>query len=421
MVDEIQRAPELLNEIHRLIESRKLRFALTGSSARKLRRKGVNLLAGRALTRYMHPLTALELGKDFDLKRALSYGCLPLACTSDEPQDFLKSYVATYLREEVQQEGLARNIGAFSRFLEAASFSQGSVLNMTAVARECAVSVKVVEDYFSILEDLLIAVRLPVFSRRAKRRMVAHPKFYYFDAGVFQTIRPRGPLDAPEQIHGPALETLFLQQVRAVNDYKDLGYRLHYWRTSSGDEVDFVLYGDRGLRAFEVKMASSVRPDDLRSLLRAARALRGGVRVDPDAAVAGLVTIASPHLGTPWAELGNFLGSTPAAWMAPFMGFGTLNRSQALYHDLSREHPRNLLGWLNRTPHPIATYVSVVRVVDGRRPELGDSLAYGAAQDLNAVPALAGRAETVFSPGDHGLRPDDGLLLVSILGRMTPQ
>jgi predicted AAA+ superfamily ATPase len=268
VVDEIQRAPELLNEIHRLIESRKLRFALTGSSARKLRRKGVNLLAGRALTRYMHPLTALELGKDFDLKRALSHGCLPLACTSDEPQDFLKSYVATYLREEVQQEGLARNIGAFSRFLEAASFSQGSVLNMTAVARECAVSVKVVEDYFSILEDLLIAVRLPVFSRRAKRRMVAHPKFYYFDAGVFQTIRPRGPLDAPEQIHGPALETLFLQQVRAVNDYKDLGYRLHYWRTSTGDEVDFVLYGDRGLRAFEVKMASSVRPDDLRSLLR---------------------------------------------------------------------------------------------------------------------------------------------------------
>lgn len=268
VVDEIQRAPELLNEIHRLIESRKLRFALTGSSARKLRRKGVNLLAGRALTRYMHPLTALELGKDFDLKRALSYGCLPLACTSDEPQDFLKSYVATYFREEVQQEGLARNIGAFSRFLEAASFSQGSVLNMTAVARECAVSVKVVEDYFSILEDLLIAVRLPVFSRRAKRRMVAHPKFYYFDAGVFQTIRPRGPLDAPEQIHGPALETLFLQQVRAINDYKNLGYRLHYWRTSTGDEVDFVLYGDRGLRAFEVKMAGSVRPDDLRSLLR---------------------------------------------------------------------------------------------------------------------------------------------------------
>ncbi len=268
IVDEVQRVPELLNEVHRLIESRKLRFALTGSSARKLRGRGVNLLAGRAVTRHMHPLTALELGKDFDLKRALRYGCLPFACTSESPQDYLKSYAATYLREEVQQEGLTRNIGAFGRFLEAASFSQGGVLNMAAVARECAVSVKVVEDYFSILEDLLIAVRLPVFTKRAKRRLLAHPKFYYFDVGVFQAIRPRGPMDAPEQIHGPALETLFLQQARALNDYKDLGYRLHYWRTATGDEVDFVLYGERGLRAFEVKMAHNVRPDDLRSLLR---------------------------------------------------------------------------------------------------------------------------------------------------------
>jgi predicted AAA+ superfamily ATPase len=268
VVDEIQRVPELLNEVHRLIESRRLRFVLTGSSARKLRQRGVNLLAGRALTHQLHPLMASELGSDFDLKRALRWGCLPLACTSEKPQDYLNSYAATYLREEVQQEGFARNIGAFSRFLEAASFSQASVLNMAAVARECAVSAKVVEDYFSILEDLLIAVRLPVFTRHAKRRMIAHPKFYYFDAGVFQAIRPRGPLDAPEQIHGAALETLFLQQVRALNDYAALGYRLHYWRTSTGDEVDFVLYGERGLRAFEVKMARNIRPDDLRALQR---------------------------------------------------------------------------------------------------------------------------------------------------------
>jgi len=268
VVDEVQRAPELLNEVHRLIESRRLRFVLTGSSARKLRRRGVNLLAGRALTRRMHPLTALELGKDFDLKRALRWGCLPLACTSENPQDYVNSYAASYLREEVQQEGFARNISAFGRFLEAASFSQGSVLNMAAVARECAVSAKVVEDYFSILEDLLIAVRVPVFTKRAKRRLIAHPKFFYFDAGVFQAIRPRGPLDAPEQIHGAALETLFLEQVRALNDYRDLGYRLHYWRTATGDEVDFVLYGERGLRAFEVKMAQRIRHDDLRGLLR---------------------------------------------------------------------------------------------------------------------------------------------------------
>ncbi|MBI1991904.1 MAG: ATP-binding protein [Candidatus Omnitrophica bacterium] len=268
VVDEVQRVPELLNEVHRLIESRRLRFVLTGSSARKLRGRGVNLLAGRALTRHMHPLTAVELGKHFDLQRALRYGCLPLACTSRNPQAYLQSYTATYLREEVQQEGFARNIGAFSRFLEAASFSQGSVLNMAAVARDCAISAKVVEDYFSILEDLLIAIRLPVFAKRAKRRLITHPKFYYFDAGVFQAVRPRGPLDAPEQIHGAALETLFLQQVRAINDYGDLGYRLHFWRTATGDEVDFVLYGERGLRAFEVTMADRIRHDDLSGLRR---------------------------------------------------------------------------------------------------------------------------------------------------------
>jgi len=268
VLDEIQRLPDLLNEVHRLIESRRLRFVLTGSSARKLRRRGVNLLAGRALTRFMHPLTASEIGRDFDLKRALQYGCLPFACTEPDPGDYLKSYVTTYLREEVQQEGFARNLAAFARFLEAASFSQGSVLNMAAVARESAVGPKVVEDYFGVLEDLLIAVRLPVFTKRAKRRVVAHPKFYFFDAGVFLAIRPRGPLDAVEEIRGAALETLVLQHLRAMNDYLGLGYALHYWRTGAGDEVDFVLYGERGLVAFEVKTTPRVRPDDLRGLLR---------------------------------------------------------------------------------------------------------------------------------------------------------
>lgn len=266
VLDEVQRVPELLNEVHRLIEGRKLRFILSGSSARKLRRKGVNLLAGRALTRHMHPLTASELGSDFDLSRVLRFGCLPFACTTARPRDYLKSYVATYLREEVQQEGLVRNLGAFGRFLEAVSFSQGQLLSMAGIGRDCSVSPKVVEDYLSILEDLLIATRVPVFAKRAKRRLVAHPKFYLFDTGVFQAIRPRGPLDSPEEIEGPALETLFLQQVSAVNDYLELGYDINYWRTAAGEEVDFVLYGERGLYAFEIKRSQTVRDEDFKGI-----------------------------------------------------------------------------------------------------------------------------------------------------------
>jgi predicted AAA+ superfamily ATPase len=268
VLDEIQRLPELLNEVHRLIEGRRLRFVLTGSSVRKLRRRGVNLLAGRALTRHMHPLTAAELGRDFDLRRALRHGCLPFACADPDPREYLASYVTTYLREEVQQEGFARNLAGFARFLETASLAQGAVLNRAAVARESAVNTKVVEDYFSILEDLLIAVRLPVFARRAKRRVLAHPKFYFFDAGVFQAIRPRGPLDTPDEIRGVALETLVLQHLRALNDCEGLGYALHYWRTAAGDEVDFVLYGERGLKAVEVKGTHVPRSEDLRGLRR---------------------------------------------------------------------------------------------------------------------------------------------------------
>lgn len=266
IIDEIQKIPPLLDEVHRLIENRGLRFVLTGSSARKLRRGGVNLLAGRALTREMHPLTAGELGIDFNLERSWRFGHLPAVFSEPDPDAFLKSYVQTYMREEVIQEGLTRNIGAFARFLEAASFSQAGVLNVTEVARECAVERKVVEGYFQILEDILLAVRLPVFSRRVKRRLVSHPKFYFFDAGVFRALRPRGPLDLPEESEGAALETLVLQELRAVNAALDLGYTIYYWRTASGLEVDFVLYGEAGLLAIEVKRSTRPRKDDGRGL-----------------------------------------------------------------------------------------------------------------------------------------------------------
>jgi predicted AAA+ superfamily ATPase len=266
VIDEVQRIPELLNEVHRLIEARACRFVLTGSSARKLRRGGTNLLAGRALTYAMHPLTAVELGHDFNLDRSLAFGQLPSVHVESDPKAYLESYVKTYLREEIQQEGLVRKLGPFTRFLEAASFSQASVLNISAVARDCAVERKVVENYFSILEDLLIATLVPVFAKRAKRRLAIHPKFFFFDVGLYRTLRPKGPLDRPEQIEGHALETLVFQELRAVNDYLRLGYSIHYWRSADGREVDFVLYGEKGIRAFEITRAARLRSPDFSGL-----------------------------------------------------------------------------------------------------------------------------------------------------------
>lgn len=266
VIDEVQKIPELLDEVHRLIEKYHYKFVLTGSSARKLKRKGVNLLAGRALTYFMYPLTVEELGKDFRLDHSLQFGHLPSACVESDPKKYLESYVKTYLQEEVQQEGLTRNLGAFSRFLEVASFSQGSILNVSEISRECATERKVVENYFGILEDLLLACRLPVFTKRAKRRMVTHCKLYFFDAGVFRTLRPAGPLDRPEEAEGAAFETLFFQELRAVNAYHDLGYNLSYWRTSNNQEVDFIAYGKGGIKAFEIKRSGRISRYDLSGL-----------------------------------------------------------------------------------------------------------------------------------------------------------
>ena len=256
IIDEVQRIPELLHEVHRLIETKKYRFILTGSSPRKLKRKGPNLLAGRALTLSMLPLSVAELGDDFQLEHSLRYGQLPSVYTEADPKKYLEAYVRTYLEEEIRQEGLTRNLSAFARFLEAASFSQGSLLNISSVARECHVERKVVESYFSILEDLMIGYRIPIFSKKAKRRLVVHPKFYFFDVGVYRTLRPMGPLDAPEEVDGIALETLFLQEFIALNSALDLGYKISYWRTSNAMEVDFILYGPKGLLTFEIKRTS---------------------------------------------------------------------------------------------------------------------------------------------------------------------
>jgi predicted AAA+ superfamily ATPase len=266
VIDEVQRLPRLLDEVHRLIERRRWRFVLTGSSARKLRRGGANLLAGRARTLTMHPLTAAELGDRFDLRRSARYGQLPGVYVEDDPARYLASYAGTYLREEVQAEALTRNLDAFTRFLVAASFSQAAVLSVSAVARDVGLPRKTVEGYFQLLDDLLLAIRLPVFARRARRPMASHTKFYFFDAGVCRALRPTGPLDSADEIDGPAIETLVLQELRATNDNLGLGYQLFHWRTRDHREVDFVLYGDRGLLAIEVKRSGRFRDDDLATL-----------------------------------------------------------------------------------------------------------------------------------------------------------
>lgn len=266
IIDEVQRVPELLNEVHRLIEKYKYRFVLTGSNARKIKRKGSNLLAGRALTYTLYPFTATELKEDFDLEHSLKYGYLPCVYTEENPKGYLESYVKTYLEEEIWQEGLTRNLSAFSRFLETASFSQASLLNISEIARECAVERKVVENYFNILESLLIAYRIPVFKKKAKRRVTAHPKFYFFDVGVYRILRPMGPLDMPEEAEGAAMETLLFQELNAINSSLNLGYNIHYWRSSNNIEVDFVLYGDKGIKAFEIKRTAKISPAMVRGL-----------------------------------------------------------------------------------------------------------------------------------------------------------
>jgi uncharacterized protein len=266
ILDEVQRAPELLNEVHRLIEAQHIQFILTGSSARALRRRGVNLLAGRALTYRMHPLTAAELKSDFSLDHALTWGHLPATFSEPLRDEYLQAYVANYLREEVQQEGLVRSMAVFSRFLETASFSQASLLNMANIAREVGVDRKTVAGYFQILEDLLLATIIPVFTKRAQRKLVSHHKFYFFDAGVYRTIRPMGPYDRLDEAEGAALETLVYQELSALNDYLQLGYSLYFWRTGSGLEVDFVLYGKRGVMAIEVKRTAKIQSDELKGL-----------------------------------------------------------------------------------------------------------------------------------------------------------
>ncbi len=266
VIDEIQRVPELLSVVHAILESPSPpRFVLTGSSARKLRRGDVNLLGGRALHCTLHPFMAAEL-PTFDLERALATGLVPLVVDARDPERSLGAYASVYIDQEVRAEGLTRNVGGFARFLEAISFSHGGQLNISSIARECEVERKAVAGYVSILEDLLVAFRLPVFRKRAKRATVARDKVYLFDTGVFRSLRPTGPLDRPGEIDGQALEGLVAQHLRAWAAYSPGDASVYFWRTRGGSEVDFVVYGEAGFHAFEVKNARRVHASDLRAL-----------------------------------------------------------------------------------------------------------------------------------------------------------
>jgi predicted AAA+ superfamily ATPase len=261
VIDEIQRLPDLLNEVHRLIEGRGIRFLLTGSSARKLRRRGVNLLGGRARIHYLHPLTSQELGDRFDLPRVVERGLLPSIYFSDDPRADLQAYAGLYLQQEVVAEGATRNVPAFSRFLKVAAHCNGTIVNFTNVASDAQVARTTVYEYFDILKDTLVLYELPPWRRTIKRKPLAASKYYFFDVGVVaclqgRTFRP----GTPE--FGEALETVLMHELVSYRDYIS-GEPLSYWRSTSGFEVDFLL-GDH--TAVQVKAKETVSPQDLKSL-----------------------------------------------------------------------------------------------------------------------------------------------------------
>ncbi|MSR20788.1 MAG: ATP-binding protein [Gemmatimonadetes bacterium] len=265
VLDEVQRVPELLNAVHQLIERDRRRFVLSGSSARKLRRAGTNLLGGRAAMTTLGPFLAAELGDDFSLDDALRVGLIPLILASPEPERALRDYAGLYVREEVRAEALVRSHGDFSRFLEVIAFSHASPVNISDIARDCAITRRTAEGYLGVLEDLLLGARLPPFTRGAVRATIAHPKFYYFDAGLYQSLLPAGPLDRPSEAGGAALEGIVVQHLRAwASDAGD--HTVSFWRTRTGLEVDIVLYGPEEFIAVEVKLSRTVKSSDLSGL-----------------------------------------------------------------------------------------------------------------------------------------------------------
>ncbi len=290
-VDEIQRVPELLDEVHGLIERTKVRFLLTGSSARKLKRHGANLLAGRASVRHLHPFTLRELGDRFSLDRVLSFGSLPPVATADEATaiDILRAYVDTYLREEIQAEALVRNIGGFSRLLDVVAAECGSVVNFSALGREAGIATRTVQEYFQLLEDTLILHRLEPWRKSARARMISHPRFYLFDTGVTNALARRLSAAPDSALFGRLFEQWVVLESLRLLDYRQSEARLFFWRTHNGAEVDLVLerYGKLVLAA-EIKSGRRLSGADITGL-------RSFAEVHPKADLVVVANVPEPY------------------------------------------------------------------------------------------------------------------------------
>jgi len=263
VIDEIQRLPELLNEVQWLIVNKGIRFILSGSSPRRVVRSGANLLGGRALRYELYPLVSIEI-PDFDLLRALNHGLLPKMYDAKNPKKLLDAYIGNYLQDEIVAEARLRNADIFSRFLQIAAITNGEIVNYTNIAAETAVSATTVKEYFQILEDTLLGRYLPSFQKKPKRRVIAAPKFYLCDVGIVNSLLKRGKVEFATENFGKAFEHFIYQEIYAHSRYSGLEYPVSYWRTSSGFEVDFVL-GDHQV-AIEVKSSDNVNPRHLKGL-----------------------------------------------------------------------------------------------------------------------------------------------------------
>jgi uncharacterized protein len=264
VIDEVQKVPQLLDEAHWLHENRAVRFALCGSSARKVKRGRANLLGGRAVRYELCGLTAAEIGREFDLDRMLNHGYLPTMYMADRPQRLLNAYVADYLKEEVAAEGLVRNLPVFSEFLNAASLSDTALVNFSTIARDCGVSSPTIRGYFEILEDTLLGRWLPAYVKRPKRRVIGAPKFFFSDVGVVNQLAKRGELRQGSELYGKAFESWVFHELSAQNAYSEAFARLSYWRLASGIEVDFVVNDMQA--AIEAKAAARISADHLKGL-----------------------------------------------------------------------------------------------------------------------------------------------------------